>query len=642
MFFLNLSLAEFAGLLGAVSALTVALYLLDRSRRRQVVATLRFWIAAGEPSLTRHRRRIQQPWSLVLQLAAVALLLAAIAELRLGAPAAAPWDHVLLVDTSAWMAARVDPSRTLMDLARERASRYLDAVAPGDRIMLVRADGLATPATVFESNRDKLRQALADCQPAATALDLDQAFEFARRVQSLSAGQAGEIVFVGAGRIPERQAAGASPVAPDNLRVLALEEHVENCGIRKVGLRRSAAEPDLWEIYVSARNYGTLPKTVAVTLAFGGAPAGFRRLNLKPGVDQEAVFEYRTRAAGELEARLEPGDALPGDNRAVLELPQQRTLAVIAWSDEPDLLRPLLVANPRVSAVIRPTAQYDPRAGAPLVVLDRFRPAALPAGDSIWIEPPALGSPVPVRSRRSGLKLTRWNPAHPLAAGLRTADLKLDEATVFEAAPGDVRIAESDAGPVAVARPGKPKIVVLGFHPSRTAMRYELATPLLFANILRWMAPDIFRRWELTGGSAGMVDLALEPETRPESVHLSDAAGNPVPFSIDHETLHFFAGSPGTVLVNAGDRELVYSSTLPELSESRWTPPPQARRGLAGLRRSVAGSRGLWPLLAVLGALGLLAEWILYGRYRRAASVHRASWRLILPGTKVKHGRKPA
>jgi hypothetical protein len=125
-------------------------------------------------------------------------------------------------------------------------------------------------------------------------------------------------------------------------------------------------------------------------------------------------------------------------------------------------------------------------------------------------------------------------------------------------------------------------------------------------------------------------------------VHLSDAAGNPVPFSIDHETLHFFAGSPGTVLVNAGDRELVYSSTLPELSESRWTPPPQARRGLAGLRRSVAGSRGLWPLLAVLGALGLLAEWILYGRYRRAASVHRASWRLILPGTKVKHGRKPA
>jgi len=39
-----------------------------------------------------------------------------------------------------------------------------------------------------------------------------------------------------------------------------------------------------------------------------------------------------------------------------------------------------------------------------------------------------------------------------------------------------------EAGPVIVARPGKPKIVVIGFHPARSAMRYELATPLLFAN----------------------------------------------------------------------------------------------------------------------------------------------------------------
>ena len=33
-------------LFGSVSALTLALYLLDRSRRRQVVSTLRFWISA--------------------------------------------------------------------------------------------------------------------------------------------------------------------------------------------------------------------------------------------------------------------------------------------------------------------------------------------------------------------------------------------------------------------------------------------------------------------------------------------------------------------------------------------------------------------------------------------------------------------
>ena len=64
----------------------VALYLLDRSRRRQVVSTLRFWI--GRAAAGGHaRRQIQQPLSLILQLVSMALLLLAIAQLRFGTPA---------------------------------------------------------------------------------------------------------------------------------------------------------------------------------------------------------------------------------------------------------------------------------------------------------------------------------------------------------------------------------------------------------------------------------------------------------------------------------------------------------------------------------------------------------------------------
>ena len=62
----------------------VALYLLDRSRRRQMVATLRFWVAAEQPTVVTRRKRIQQPLSLMLQLISIALLLLAIAQLRLG------------------------------------------------------------------------------------------------------------------------------------------------------------------------------------------------------------------------------------------------------------------------------------------------------------------------------------------------------------------------------------------------------------------------------------------------------------------------------------------------------------------------------------------------------------------------------
>src|SRR5205085_2500357 len=138
-----------------------------------------------------------------------------------------------------------------------------------------------------------------------------------------------------------------------------------------------------------------------------------------------------------------------------------------------------------------------------LVILDRFIPPARPAADSIWIDPPAQGSPVPVRTTVDQAAFSGWDTTHPAAAGLHAKDFKLEKATVFETGAGDSRIGEVSAGPVIVVRSGKPKIAVLGFHPALTGMRYELATPLLFANLLRWMSPETFRRSETSASSVG-------------------------------------------------------------------------------------------------------------------------------------------
>ena len=96
MYLLNLSLFQFLAVFGSVSAVSVALYLLDRSRRKQVVSTLRFWVSAEQPAVAARRRHINQPWSLMLQLLSMALLILAIAQLRFGSPGAGrprPRDH---------------------------------------------------------------------------------------------------------------------------------------------------------------------------------------------------------------------------------------------------------------------------------------------------------------------------------------------------------------------------------------------------------------------------------------------------------------------------------------------------------------------------------------------------------------------
>jgi hypothetical protein len=608
MNFLNLSLGELIGMAGAISAGVVALYLLDRSKRRQVVSTLRFWTPADSRTEMKHRKRIQQPWSLLLQLLSLLFLLIALAGPRLGSDDSGH-DHVLILDTSAWMGART--ARTiLMDEARAAARQYVKALPSRDRVMLVRADALATPVTAFEADRQVLDDAIRQSQPGASALNLAQAFEFAQRAQKLQAQHAGEIVFAGAARVPEDEATLAS--VPSNLRVLPINGALENVGLRKIGLRRSTTVADTWDIFVSVRNYGLKPRDVGLELQLGGAPIGSHAFSLKPGEEQQATFAWRTHAAGYLEARLNSRDAFPQDDRAVVELPKEKPLRVVVYTNEPALLKPLLASN-QVEAVFESPSRYSPDNPADIVILDRFSPPQRPRVSSIWIEPPAVGSPIPVKGTRTAVKLESWRADNPLGAGIRTKDVLLASTEVFTPEPADLPVAESSEGPLIVIRPSAPKIAVFGFHPLKSSMKYELATPLLIANTLRWMAPDVFRTREVQAGTVGTVTVPVE---RGAVAKVITEDNRPLPFTIEDNVLRFFSGSPGTVRVLTGDRELVYSLTLPDVAESLWRPPATVHKGIPRSTGSGVSASDIWPWFAVLGACGLLLDWLLFGRSR--------------------------
>ena len=614
MFLLNLSFGEFAALFSVISVGVFALYLLDRSRRRQKVATLKFWRPAESPTQLNQRRKIQQPLSLLLQILGIGLLLLAIAQLKWGNREQNTRDHVLVMDASAWMGARGMPSGAmLMQSAKSQALAWLKTVPSEDRVMVLRADASATPATRFERNRETLEKTIREMQPGASALQLDQALRFATQFQKLNSQSSGEIVYVGAGRMSNAEVSAL----PSNLRVLAVKSPTENVGLRRMGLRRSATEPDAWEIYVSVRNYGLSAQNVAVGLQFAGSPAGSRTLALKPSSEQETTFTYRTRAAGVVEAKLLSNDAFPQDDRAVLELPQQKNLRVIVYTNEPELLRPVLNANPNLTATYESPATYrpDPK-DIDILILDRFAPPQVPKIDAVWIEPPAAQSPIAVASSKVNAKLSHWTEDPLLGAGLRTRDLVIDSSYAYKAAPGDIVIAESEGAPLMIARSTKPKIAVMGFHPVRSRMKYELATPLLFANTLRWMAPESFRRWQLNGGHVGSVSVKTEGRLDPKSVRVMDENGGAVPFTVDGDNVRFFTSDPGTIRVLTGDRDYVYSLTVPEVGESVWEAPDSVRKGVPRRIPGGPSSQDLWYWLAIAALAILALEWFLFGRHR--------------------------
>jgi hypothetical protein len=612
MFFFNLSLAEFLGLFAAATGVLAALYLLDRSRKKHVVSTLRFWTHSETPSEMQHRRRIQQPWSLLLQLLSVLCLLLAMAQLRWGSKVDSSRDHVLILDTSAVMEARPQGQRWF-DQARTAAQAWLRAVPSGDRVMLVRADALATAATAFESNRATVAEALAQSSPGASALDLEQALRFAAQAQRLQGKSGGEIVYAGAARSAGEDTGFAAGI--ENLRVLPVRGRLSNVGLRKVSVRRSGVS-DAWEAFVTVGNDGDTSRAVSVALLFGKGVIGQRRLNVPPNGEQSFSVEFVTDAAGVVETRVQAQDDFAGDNYAALELPSQTGLKIRVYSDRPALLRPLLAANRRISAEYFSPSAYRADDDFPVVVLDGFAASPPLKAASIWIDPPSKGSPFAVGSSKNSAIIERWHQENALGSGLRAPDVRLSRTSVFEAKPGDLSIASVPAGPVILARPSL-RAVALGFHPMDSALKYELVTPLLFANILRWVAPEAFLRYELNAASAGGVTAQLGFAPDPASFRVNLDGHGPLPFTLEDRKLRFFSGIAGIARAGDGRQEMVYALTLPQVSQNVWTPPANARVGVPDSLGGGPIARDLWQWLAALGALGLAAEWWIYGRARR-------------------------
>jgi hypothetical protein len=611
MFFLNLTLGEFFGLLAALGGLITALYLLDRTKRKKIVSTLRFWVDASRVQDQRSRKRMREPWSLILQLLGLLLLLAAAAQLQWGSRERRGREHVLLVDTSAWSAQRRG-GESLLDREKSLAAGYLQALPGNDRVMLVCADSLATPMTAFTVDRAALLRALGECAAGYSALNLAQALSFGRQALSWSGGRAGEIVYAGP-RLVSGEQNGVPEIS--NLRILDAEANRDNAGIRRLAVKRSEDDPNSWQATITIKNYGATPRRLRLETQFAGTVFAPRALALSPGEEVAAEYTFSTNIAGELRARLAPHDSLASDDQAALRLPTSGALRVAVFTPRVDALRPLFEANHRLSVKFYPLAGYVPDPHADVVVLDQFAPASPPKPAALWILPPRDKSPVPVKRVVEGAVINHWHADAALEAGLRARETRIANAEVFETFAGDTAIASAAEGSLVVVRP---KTAVIGFDPLEGDLKFELTTPLLFANLLRWLSPEAFRMLELSAGQVGAASVSLDGQENSDGIRVIDERGFTVPFTVRAQTLELFTSHPSVVRILSEERERVLSLTLPDVAESEWKPPGRWAHGIPAPIRLAPAAVDLWKWLAIAGAACLLAEWLRYGRRRIA------------------------
>jgi hypothetical protein len=215
--------------------------------------------------------------------------------------------------------------------------------------------------------------------------------------------------------------------------------------------------------------------------------------------------------------------------------------------------------------------------------------------------------------------VTQWNSDSELGAGLHARDLILPKAEVFQIFDKDFVVASTRKGPVAVVRPasdGGERLALVGFDFLSDPLRYRVSSPILFANLMRWLAPQAFRTIQVAAEPVGLADVVLDSSEEAAEIHVTDETGRAVPFLVQGHALQFFIGAPRVVHVTTGRRERVLSMSLPQVATDNWKIPPSVPQAMPGVSPGTAMAMDFWPFLACLGGLGLIAEWLVFGGSR--------------------------
>ena len=560
---------------------------------------------------------MREPWSLLLQIAGLLLLLLAIAQLQWGSHQRRGRDHVLLLDTSAWSAEN-GRQESILDREKRAAQVYFSRIPSGDRVMVVRVDSLAVPVTPFTANRSQLMKAVYESRSGFSALNLEQALSLAQQALTWSGGRSGEVVYVGPGMNGDEPAG-----LPDlqNLRTIGVDAVRDNVGIRHISVRRNEEDSSGWQASIILKNYGGNRRSLRLKTQFAGTVFASRSFDLGPEEEAAAEYSFTTDTAGELKAEITPRDDLPADDVATLHLPKSGPLHVMVYTKRKEGLRPLMTANHRLIVQFANTAEYSGTEPADLYVIDGFAPKTRPKVASLWIAPPREDGPLPVNSVLENAVVKNWNNESSIGEGLHAKDARIPSAEVFEVFEGDIPVASVAEGPIVVARPAtqsEVKMAVIGFDPLQGQLKFEVTTPILVANLLRWLAPEAYRTLDVSAGRVGVATIALEPRELVKGIRVTDENGFSIPFTVRAKTLQLFASRPSLVRVVSDDRERLLSLTLPDVAEFEWKPPAKAVRGLPLASRFEPAAIDLWKWLALLGAGCFLAEWLLYGRQRHA------------------------
>lgn len=614
----------------------IALYFLKLRRREVVVSSTLLW----RRSLQDFRanvpfRRLRSSWLLILQLLALAAIVASAWRPRIPGKATIGRDVVVLLDVSASTSA-VEPGGTRLELEKRAALDLVDALGPGDHMTVLDFASRTTSLGAPTGDRTVLSERIRSVEATALPTDLEQAL---RVVASLSTTLSEPEVYVLGDGCYGDMAELPPEVKRLPLRFVGCGTRRDNLAITQADVRTSYEEAPRTEVFALLESFGESEATVVVSLELEGRLVDAREVRIAPAAAASVVFDVSGLGYGVARVFFDGRDALSLDDEAWLRIPPPRELRVLLVGQP----NPWIELALRSAAGLRyervPLAAYVRDLGGPrgedtvgtaswdVLVFDRNPPPRPPDLPAIYVGcvpelPPGVAPPAKVTSPR----LAEWDRPHPVLRFLGFTDFFVEEAYVFPPSDRYRSLVDADEGSLigtwtaSTATGRDVRVVAVGFD--LLDSNWPLADysyPLFFPNAIRWLASGEgaeSARWR-TGDT--IVYRPPSPGEASEAVFRCPS-GRERPGSVEPNGSITLSEPKETGIYElriGGEVRSAFPVSLLSAEESRLEPSGTIDFGdfsltLAGAAIDVA--RDLWKWLALLAFGLLIVEWIVYQR----------------------------
>ncbi len=609
--------------IGAVAgALTVALYILKLRRRPVAVPFSRLW-----DSVLRDREssqlfsKLRRLLSLLLQLCLLGLLLLALGQPEPSAHASDGRHLVLLIDASASMKATdVAPNR--LAVAKSEAKKLVQGLGPSDRLLIVELGAVPTPLSNMSGDAAELEPALDKIRASDTRADLERGLEFA--ADALRGLPGPEVILIsdGALGIPKEPPAELKNAA---LRYVPVGKSGKNLAITEFSVRRYPLDKSRHEALLEVTNTNEEPVEAELSIYGDGNVIETERLKLGPNERLPRVYPSLGGGGRKLEARVKYAngqrDDLPADDVAFALLPERRRVRVLLVTTGNTYLEAALLLDEYLDVTMVAPSAYPPSEAFEVTIFDGVAPApAKHTGSLLYLNPPAVGSPVKIGKQLEEFGFDTWDKKHPSLRFSAMGDIQVAAGNSFQPGEGDQVIGASDAGPILVGgmRQGT-RFLALGFDPRRSDFVLRVAWPLfVLGTVQHFVEEDTSYISSFTTGQVWNIPTPAVVD----SARLVSPSGAEHVVPVKEGRAAHFGAEAGVYKLVAGDGEaqaaVEFAANLSDLEESKITP--QATLAIAGQKASAPSGfssgprREYWIMLLIIAIALSAFEWALYHR----------------------------